>query len=54
LKQVGNLTQEDHYPAMLTEWARVTVSLWTHRISGVHANDFITAAKTDVLYRNFA
>jgi 4a-hydroxytetrahydrobiopterin dehydratase len=53
--RVGALAEaEDHHPALLTEWGRVTVSLWTHRINGLHHNDFIVAAKTDELYRNFA
>lgn len=39
--------QEKHYPAILTEWINVTVTWWTHKISGLHANDFIMAAKTD-------
>jgi 4a-hydroxytetrahydrobiopterin dehydratase len=53
--RVGALAEaEDHHPAILTEWGRVTVSLWTHRIKGLHRNDFIVAAKTDDLYRNFA
>jgi 4a-hydroxytetrahydrobiopterin dehydratase len=40
---------EDHHPAILTEWGKVTVSWWTHRIKGLHKNDFIMAAKTDHL-----
>ena len=52
--RVGALAEaEDHHPALLTEWGRVTVTLWTHRIKGLHRNDFIMAAKTDDLYRNF-
>ena len=43
--------QENHHPAILTEWGRVTVSWWTHIISGLHANDFIMAAKTDAIAR---
>jgi 4a-hydroxytetrahydrobiopterin dehydratase len=39
--------QEQHHPAILTEWGKVTVSWWTHKISGLHVNDFIMAAKTD-------
>ncbi len=39
--------QEDHHPAILTEWGRVTVTWWTHKIHGLHLNDFIMAAKTD-------
>lgn len=40
---------ENHHPAILTEWGRVTVSWWTHKINGLHINDFIMAAKTDVI-----
>ncbi len=49
--QVGDLAEaEDHHPAILTEWGRVTVTWWTHAAKGVHKNDFIAAAKTDQLY----
>jgi 4a-hydroxytetrahydrobiopterin dehydratase len=41
---------EGHHPALLTEWGRTTVSWWTHKIKGLHRNDFIMAAKTDQLY----
>jgi 4a-hydroxytetrahydrobiopterin dehydratase len=40
---------EGHHPAILTEWGRVTVSWWTHKIKGLHRNDFVMAAKTDRL-----
>ena len=47
---VGNLAeQENHHPALLTEWGRVTVTWWTHKIGGLHHNDFVAAAKTDQL-----
>jgi 4a-hydroxytetrahydrobiopterin dehydratase len=42
--------EEDHHPAILTEWGKVTVTWWTHKIKGLHQNDFIMAAKTDQLY----
>lgn len=38
---------EGHHPALLTEWGKVTVSWWTHKIGGLHLNDFIMAAKTE-------
>jgi 4a-hydroxytetrahydrobiopterin dehydratase len=41
---------EDHHPALLVEWGGVTVSWWTHRIGGLHMNDFILAARTDRLF----
>lgn len=49
--RVGELAEaEDHHPAILTEWGRVTVTFWTHFIKGLHLNDFIAAAKTDQRY----
>lgn len=49
--RVGELAEsEGHHPAILTEWGRVTVTWWTHKIKGLHRNDFRTAAKTDQLY----
>src|ERR687896_521338 len=43
---VGALAEaEGHHPALLTEWGRVTVSWWTHKIRGLHRNDFVMAAK---------
>ena len=48
--RVGALAAEEgHHPALLTEWGRVTVTWWTHKIRGLHRNDFIMAAKTDAL-----
>ncbi len=41
--------KEDHHPLIVTEWGRVTVQWWTHKIHGLHKNDFIMAAKTDGL-----
>jgi len=49
--KVGELAEsESHHPALLTEWGKVTVTWWTHKIKGLHRNDFIMAAKTDQLY----
>jgi 4a-hydroxytetrahydrobiopterin dehydratase len=50
--QVGELAEEeDHHPRLVTEWGKVTVTWWTHKIKGLHQNDFIMAAKTDELLR---
>jgi 4a-hydroxytetrahydrobiopterin dehydratase len=49
--QVGELAEEEgHHPALLTEWGKTTVTWWTHKIKGLHRNDFIMAAKTDELH----
>lgn len=46
--RIGELAEsEGHHPAILTEWGRVRVTWWTHKIRGLHRNDFIMAAKTD-------
>jgi 4a-hydroxytetrahydrobiopterin dehydratase len=39
--------EQGHHPLIMTEWGRVTVQWWTHKIKGLHRNDFIMAAKTD-------
>ena len=50
-KKVGELAvEEGHHPALLTG-GRTTVTWWTHKIKGLHRNDFIMAAKTDELYQ---
>ena len=40
---------EGHHPALLTEWGKVTVTWWSHKLRGLHRNDFICAARTDAL-----
>ena len=46
--RVGEQAEEEgHHPALLTEWGKVTVTWWTHKIGGLHRNDFIMAARTD-------
>lgn len=53
--QVGVLAEQaGHHPALLTEWGKVKVSWWTHKIKGLHRNDFILAAKTDTLLSDVA
>ena len=48
--KVGELAEaEGHHPAILTEWGSAEVSWWTHKIGGLHINDFIMAARTDQL-----
>ena len=42
---------EGHHPALLTEWGRVTVDWWTHKIREIHLNDLILAARSDALYQ---
>ena len=49
-QRVGDLAEsQDHHPLIITEWGRVTVRWWTHKIKGLHRNDFIMAAKVNAL-----
>jgi len=42
--------EQGHHPLIITEWGRVTVQWWTHKIKGLHKNDLIMAAKTDEIF----
>lgn len=49
--KIGAIAEEEnHHPLIITEYGRVTVDWWTHKIGGLHRNDFIMAAKSDELY----
>lgn len=39
--------QANHHPDILLEWGKVTVTWWSHKIKGLHKNDFIMASKCD-------
>lgn len=41
---------ENHHPAIKVEWGKVTLTWWTHKIGGLHHNDFIMAARSDGIY----
>ena len=46
--KVGAVAEEQqHHPTIVTEWGRVTVIWWTHKIRGLHKNDFIMAARCE-------
>lgn len=47
---VGGLAEtQGHHPDIYLSWGKVKISLWTHKINGLHENDFILAAKIDHL-----
>lgn len=39
--------EEQHHPDIKIFYSLVTITLWTHAISGLSENDFIMAAKID-------
>jgi len=46
-RRIGDLAEsQGHHPALLTEYGKVTVTWWTHKIRGLHKNDFIMSART--------
>jgi 4a-hydroxytetrahydrobiopterin dehydratase len=48
VNQVGELAEaEGHHPDIHFGWGYAAVSLHTHKIKGLHENDFIMAAKID-------
>jgi 4a-hydroxytetrahydrobiopterin dehydratase len=48
--KIGAIAEEEnHHPLIITEWGKVTIDWWTHKIGGLHQNDFIMAAKSDAL-----
>lgn len=52
--QVAGIAEsEGHHPDLSVGWGYCTVRLQTHKIGGLHENDFIMAAKIDQLLRSF-
>ena len=48
--QVAGIAEsEGHHPDLSVGWGYCTVRLQTHKIGGLHENDFIMAAKIDAL-----
>jgi len=41
--------EQDHHPDIYLAWGKVKLTLWTHKINGLHESDFIFAAKVDKL-----
>jgi 4a-hydroxytetrahydrobiopterin dehydratase len=50
VNRVADLAEEQgHHPDIAIHWNKVDLVLWTHKIGGLHENDFILAAKVDRL-----
>lgn len=51
--RVGELAErEQHHPDLHVAWGKVVVETWTHKIGGLHRNDFVLAAKTDEIFED--
>ena len=50
VNKVGDLAEEEgHHPDINFGWGYCTVLFYTHKIKGLHENDFIMAAKVNAL-----
>ena len=50
VNRVGELAErEGHHPDIAFGWGSATVLFYTHKINGLHENDFIMAAKVNEL-----
>ncbi len=53
VNKVADLAEEEgHHPDFAIHWNKVDLVLYTHKIDGLHENDFIMAAKINGLDRN--
>lgn len=51
VNRVGDLAEsEGHHPDIAFGWGYANVLFYTHKIGGLHENDFIMAAKVNALY----
>ena len=50
VNKVGALAErENHHPDIFLSWGKVKIDTWTHVANGLTENDFILAAKIDLL-----
>jgi len=50
VNKVADLAEEEgHHPVMHVFYGRILIELWTHAIYGLSENDFIVAAKIDMI-----
>ena len=48
--KVGALAEaQEHHPDIYLTWAKVKLTIWTHKIDGLTESDFVMAAKADTL-----
>ncbi|MEX1112009.1 MAG: 4a-hydroxytetrahydrobiopterin dehydratase [Candidatus Andersenbacteria bacterium] len=51
VNQIADIAEEeDHHPDLHIAYNKLKIELWTHKIGGLHENDFILAAKIGNLY----
>ncbi len=51
VNRVGAVAEDQgHHPDIFLAWGKVKLTVWTHKIGGLHESDFIFAAKADREY----
>ena len=55
VNKVANIAEsEGHHPDIYIFYSKVKIELWTHAIGGLFTNDFIMAAKIELLIGNLS
>mgnify|MGYP001618039962 CR=1 FL=1 len=50
VNKVGSISEkEGHHPNIYFTWGKCNIELWTHAVNGLSENDFILAAKIDLI-----
>ena len=51
VNRVGDLAEEEgHHPDIHFGWGYAIIEFYTHKIGGLHDNDFVMAAKVNEIY----
>lgn len=51
VQKVADLAeQEGHHPDIAFGWGYAEITFYTHKVKGLHENDFIMAAKVEAFY----
>jgi 4a-hydroxytetrahydrobiopterin dehydratase len=51
VNRVGEMAEDQaHHPDIALAWGRVQIDIWTHKIDGLTASDFIFAARAQTLF----
>lgn len=54
VNKVGEIAEDQGHHPVINDftWGRATIKLYTHKIDGLHENDFIMAAKIDKMFNS--
>ena len=53
VNEVGNIAEsQGHHPDIIFGWGYAKIQIFTHKINGLHENDFLMAKKIDDLFND--